>query len=62
MNSSVFVFVFFSQLQYSIISGDSFGKMSINTVKMDQKFLGVVTVAKKLDRETKDGYILHVSW
>ena len=56
----LFVF-FFSQLQYSIISGDPFRKININTVKMDEKFLGVVTVAKKLDRENKDTYTLHVS-
>ncbi|XP_067054992.1 protocadherin Fat 4-like [Acropora muricata] len=47
-------------LQYSIISGDPFRKININTVKMDEKFLGVVTVAKKLDRENKDTYTLHI--
>ncbi|XP_078366665.1 protocadherin Fat 4-like [Oculina patagonica] len=47
-------------LTYSILSGDQDDNLNITTVKSDGKYLGVVSVAKLLDRETKDLYKLVV--
>lgn len=52
---------YLSKLTYSIVSGDPDGHLNITTAKKDGKYLGVVTVAKLLDRETKGLYNLIVS-
>ena len=54
------VFLLF-QLTYSILSGDPNGNLGMTTTKSGGKYLGEVTVAKPLDRETKDLYKLIVS-
>lgn len=53
--------LFFFQLIYSIVSGDPEGQLNMTTVKDDGKYFGVITVAKLLDRETKDIYKLNVT-
>ena len=55
-----FKFSFF-QLIYSIVSGDPEGQLNMTTVNNDGKYFGVITVAKLLDRETKDVYKLKVT-
>ncbi|XP_068723113.1 protocadherin Fat 4-like isoform X1 [Montipora capricornis] len=47
-------------LLYSILSGDADENINITTVKRDGKYVGIVTVAKTLDRETKDVYELYI--
>ncbi|XP_068675919.1 protocadherin Fat 4-like [Montipora foliosa] len=47
-------------LLYSILSGDADEDINITTVKRDGKYVGIVTVAKTLDRETKDVYELYI--
>lgn len=46
---------------YSIVSGDPEGQLNMTTVNDDGKYFGVITVAKLLDRETKDVYKLNVT-
>ena len=64
LNARVFFFSFkfsFFQLIYSIVSGDPEGQLNMTTVNNDGKYFGVITVAKLLDRETKDVYKLNLT-
>lgn len=63
LNAIVFFSLKFSffQLIYSIVSGDPEGQLNMTTVNNDGKYFGVITVAKLLDRETKDVYKLNVT-
>lgn len=44
---------FFQQLQFEVQTGNEEGHFKMTTMKSGSKYLGVISVAKPLDRETK---------